>query len=187
MMRIFVASASRETNNETYNRLADDIGLYIADGFHTYVFGGCVSGFMGRIYNVVRKQNECCQIIAPGVEAYKDQIIQLAMKDPEAKCSISPTVNDRKNKIIENSDVLIFIVGGIGTLDELFSCIESKRAGEHDKPILIVNIDGYYDCLLGMLEKIYIEGFASQSNREVYTVCNSFAELKVELDKIANK
>ena len=140
---------------------------------------------MGIIYSIVSKHD--CNVIATGVDCYKDEIINLCQKDPKAKATIANTVNERKNNVIKESDVLIFIPGGIGTFDEMFASIETKRAGEHDKPIFIVNINGYYDLLLAMLEKMYAEGFASESNREVYTICNSFEELKKELEIISNK
>lgn len=184
-MNIFVGSASRNTEVEAYNRVAEDIAKYIVDGNHTYVFGGCNHGLMGIIYSYVSEHD--CNIVAAGVECYKDEIVYLCQKDDKIKATIATTVNERKNDVIKSSDVFIFIPGGIGTFDEMFASIETRRAGEHDKPIFIVNINGYYDLLLGMFEKMYAEDFASESNREVYTICNSFEELKKKLDCIANK
>lgn len=183
-MKIFVGAASRNTDSEDYNKVAQDIAKFIVDGNHTYVFGGCNNGLMGKIYTYVSKNG--CNVIATGVECYKDEIIRLCEQDKNAHATIAKTVNERKNNVINESDVLIFIPGGIGTFDEMFSCIETKRAGEHNKPIYIVNINGYYDLLLEMLEKMYAEGFASDANREVYTVCNSFEKLRYELGKIVN-
>lgn len=182
-MNIFVGSASRNTNIKAYNKIALDIAKYIVDGNHTYVFGGCNNGLMGRIYTYVSQHN--CDIVASGVECYKDEIVYLREKDENVKATIADTVNERKNNVIKASDVLIFIPGGLGTLDELFACIETRRAGEHNKPIYIVNTNGYYNYLLDMLNKIYAEGFASEENRKEYKICESFEELKAELDLIA--
>ena len=184
-MKIFVGSASRNTEVEAYNKIAEDIAKYIVEGNHTYVFGGCNHGLMGIIYTYVSEHD--CDIIAAGVDCYKDEIIYLQQNDSKVQASIANTVNERKNNVVKASDVLIFIPGGIGTFDEMFASIETRRAGEHNKPIFIVNINGYYDELLAMFEKMYAVGFASESNREEYTICTSFEELKKELDAISNK
>ena len=184
-MRIFVGCASRATYNPEYIELAENIGAYIANGNHTYVFGGCDNGLMGEVYAFAKKHG--CKVIASGVECYKDEIIRLYKDNDNVDVTIASTVNERKNNVIENSDVLIFIPGGIGTFDEMFASIESKRAGEHDKPIFIVNVNGYYDLLIGMLERMYSEGFASQANREVYNICNSYEELEKELNMLESK
>ena len=184
-MRIFVGCASRVTYNPEYNELAENIGDYIAKGNHTYVFGGCDNGLMGEVYSVVKKHG--CKVIACGVDCYKDEIVKLYKDNDNVDVTIASTVNERKDNVIQNADVIVFLPGGIGSLDEIFACIESRRAGEHDKPIFIVNVNGYYDALFKMLETMYSEGFASESNREVYMICNSFEELKNELNKIEYK
>jgi len=182
-MNIFVGSASRNTEVEEYNRLAEHIGDYIVAGEHNYIFGGCDNGLMGKIYRIVRKSKNS-NVIVSSVEAYKDDAISLYKENPNLSVNIALTVNERKNNIAQKADVIIIIPGGLGTLDELFSFIESKRAGEHESPIFVVNIDGYFDSLLNMLETIYEKNFASEANRDVYEICNSFEDLKAKLDAL---
>ena len=186
-MKIFVGCASRNTDVAEYNKLAENIANYIVKGNHSYVFGGCNNGLMGVIYEIVNASNGC--IVADGVKAYKDEIINLVENNsnPNLKADIHNTINERTNAVFKNSDVIVFITGGIGSLYELLSAIETKRAGEHNNPIFIVNINGYYDDLVRMLEKTYSEGFASVSNKDVYTICYSFEELEKKLDIIQSK
>ena len=182
-MNIFVGSASRSTEVEVYNKLAVDIGNYIVAGKHNYIFGGCNKGLMGVIYQVV-KDSPDTNVISSSVEAYKDDALLLHDENPNISISVAQTVNERKNNIAKKADVIIIIPGGLGTLDELFSFIESKRAGEHEAPIFIVNINGYYDSLLKMLETVYDGKFASEAHRELYKICYSFEGLKCQLDEL---
>ncbi len=182
-MNIFVGASSKDTNNESYNQLAENIGNYIVENKHNYVFGAYDGGLMGKIYEIV-KQSES-KVIGASVEIFKGNANRLKVLDSKINISISNTVNERKNELIKNADVIIIIPGGFGTIDELFACIEAKRAGEHVAPIFIVNIDGYYNSLLDMIEKVFEEKFANEDNRSIYKVCDSFEELKIELDKLS--
>ena len=183
-MKVFVGCASRNTDVEEYNDLAKKIANYIVKGNHSYVFGGCNNGLMGVSYKIVNSSDG--STIAEGVKAYEDEITSLIANssNPNLKTNIHNTVNERTNAVFKNSDVIIFITGGIGSIYELMSAIETKRAGEHNNPIFIINVNGYYDNLIRMLEKTYKEGFASLSNKEVYNICYSFEELERKLNVI---
>lgn len=182
-MNIFVGSSSRNIEVQAYNKLAEEIGNYIVAGKHNYIFGGCDNGLMGTIYRVV-KDSPDSNVIVSSVEAYKDDALSLHEENPNISVNVAPTVNERKNNIAKNADVIIIIPGGLGTLDELFSFIESKRAGEHEAPIFIVNIKGYYDSLFKMLEAVYEGKFASDANRDLYRICYSFKELERQLNEL---
>lgn len=83
---------------------------------------------------------------------------------------VTKTINARTDASIEHSDILLFFPGGIGTIYELLSCIETKRAGEHKKPIIIANFYGIFDDLLQQLEKCYQQKFAELENKDTYVV-----------------
>jgi uncharacterized protein (TIGR00730 family) len=114
------------------------------------------------------------KIIISMARAYADELHILAYETEDI--FLLDTVNERKNSLIELADVIIFIPGGIGTIDEIFSAIETKRSHEHDKPIIIINVNNYFESLFDMLERIYSEGFADIKNKELYYVVNSFEE-----------
>lgn len=78
--------------------------------------------------------------------------------------------------MFQNADISIFLPGGIGTLYEMLSCIETKRAMEHMNKIIIVNSYGFFDNLFQMLDKIYKEKFASEENKKVYQVARNMEE-----------
>ena len=68
---------------------------------------------------------------------------------------------------------MIFKPRGNRTIDEILTAIETKRSKQHNSPIIIININHYFDNLLNMLQQIYDEGFADSKNQELYFVVNS--------------
>lgn len=177
-MNIFVGCASRNTNNFEYNSIAEKIGEFIVSNNHNLVFGGCEYGLMGILYKKVKQTTS--KIFITIAEAYKSDLDNLVYTD----AILTNTVNERKDTIMKISDVLVFLPGGIGTVDELLTSIETRRNKEHNIPIIIVNINGFFNYLLSMLEKIYKEDFADEKNRSMYIVCSSYEELIIQLNKI---
>lgn len=178
-MNIFVGCSSRNTENEIYNRIAEEIGEFIVKEGHNFVFGGCDLGLMGKIYSIVSKSPKS-EIIVTIAKAYADDLKSLSY----SKAYMFATVNERKNAFVDLADVMIFIPGGIGTIDELLTAIETRRNHEHFVPIIVINANGFFNQLLGMLEQIYDEGFADSKNRELYFIANTIEEAIEYLSKL---
>jgi hypothetical protein len=180
-MNIFVGCSSRNTNNECYNRIAEKIGDFIVSGKHNFIFGGCETGLMGKIYSIVSKEKKS-DIIVIISKAYEDDLKNLSY----SKVYMFDTVNERKNAFIELADVMIFIPGGIGTVDELMTAIETRRNHEHSIPIIIINVNNFFGHLLHMLDQIYDEGFADSKNRQLYLVADTIDEAIKYLSDLSN-
>ncbi len=131
------------------------------------VFGACSSGLMGLAYKIANKNGN--KIIGICPEAYKDDLLDLNCSHTELTSSIS----DRTDKVIEQSDALIFLPGGIGTIYELFTAIESKRNHEFDKPIVIYNANHFFDKLLDFLSLIYNDNFTGNKVQGSYYLSDS--------------
>lgn len=127
---------------------------------------------MGKIYFSIIRRKSQSEIIVVMAKAYEDDLKTLSYN----KAYTFDTVSERKTAVISLSDVLVFIPGGIGTIDELMTAIEAKRAHEHDKPILIVNVDNFFGNLLNMFDQIYSEEFANVKDQELYFVADSINE-----------
>lgn len=177
-MNIFVGCSSRDIGNEIYNNVADKIGEFIGENNHCLVFGGCTKGLMGRVYSKVKENKG--RVIATQAKVYEDQVVGLDAN----QIDIVDTINGRKDRYTKYSNVLVFIPGGIGTIDELINAIETRRSGEHDSKIVIVNEDNFFGFFLNMLDKIYDEGLASSSTKELYYVVNNVEDAIKKLDEI---
>lgn len=144
------------------------------------VFGACSTGLMGMSYNIAKTNGNKVTGICP--EAYKDDLLGLDCDEEELTTSIS----DRTDKVIENSDGLVFLPGGIGTIYELFTAIESKRNHEFDKPIILYNSHQYFDKLLEFMEVMYQQGFTGEKVKQCYHISNSASDTLDYLRKYNN-
>ena len=80
-------------------------------------------------------------------------------------------MDERKNKFLENSDAFIITPGGIGTLDEFFEIITLKKLKQHNKEIIIFNIDGFFNKMLKMIDEMSEKGFLYKQE-ELYNIAN---------------
>ncbi len=80
------------------------------------------------------------------------------------------SMHDRKRIMFERSDAFVALPGGFGTLDETFEIITWKQIGLHDKPIVLVDNDGYWKPLGALLDHVIAEGFARPDARTLFTV-----------------
>ena len=85
-------------------------------------------------------------------------------------------MDERKNKFLENSDAFIISPGGIGTLDEFFEIITLKKLKQHDKPIIIFNIDHFFDTMLEMINEMSEKGFLYKQE-ELYKTASNIDEI----------
>jgi hypothetical protein len=83
------------------------------------------------------------------------------------------TMHVRKQMMVDRSQAFVILAGGLGTLDELFELLTWKQLGLHDKPIVIVNIKGYWTKLLEAVQNIADEGFMRQEDLGLYMVVDS--------------
>ena len=163
-MNLFIGSASR---NDIPNKYKQDCQEYLDALFaqdYNLVYGACDSGIMGLCYKNAKKNNRTIIGICP--EIYKDNFEQVEC-DEEI---ITHNISRRTDALISKSDGIIFLPGGIGTIYELFSVLESKRSGEFNKPVIIYNSCGFYDKLLDFIDNIYKEKFASNDTVQNYHI-----------------
>ena len=169
-MKIFVGCSSK---NEISNKYKDECFKLLEKLFieNDLVFGAFDGGIMGISYNEALKNKR--EIIGICPDTYKEDFKTL-------KCSkeiITKNVSERIDKLILESDISLFLPGGLGTVNELFMFLESKRSHEFDKPIIIYNCCGFFDELLLFLEKIYNESFTMDYIKDSYFISNNINEI----------
>lgn len=87
------------------------------------------------------------------------------------------SMDERKNKFVENSDAFIITPGGIGTLDEFFEIITLKKLKQHNKEIIVFNIDGFYNKMLEMIDEMGEKGFLYKQE-ELFKIANDLNEIE---------
>ena len=175
-MRLFIGcSASNYIDKKYY----DDCKLFLEELFlseHDLVFGASNSGIMGLSYEIAL--NNDCNVMGIYPNVYRDSAKNLECIKIEVD-----TVNHRTEKVIKDSDVLLFLPGGFGTIYELFMTLECRRAYEFCKPIIIYNSCGYFDKLLDFLELTYDDGFACRKIKDYYYICNDSRDCLDYIDR----
>ncbi len=165
-MKIFIGcSSSNEINKKYILNSKDYVNELLID--NDLVFGASNSGLMGMSYKTALKNKNQVTGICP--KAYKNDLNNL-------NCTyeiLTNSISDRTTELINKSDAIVFLPGGIGTIYELFTVIECKRSGEFDKPIVIYNSCGYFDKLFEFLDYLYNEKFTDEKVKECYYISNS--------------
>lgn len=169
-MKLFIGCSSSNDIPQVY---FDDCKVLLEELMkeNDLVFGACNSGLMGLAYNTALKKDR--NITGICTEAYKDGFKTLNCNEEITMATISK----RTDNLISSSDAIIFLPGGIGTICELFTAIDSKRCHEFNKPIIIYNSNGYFDKLLEFMDKVYSENFSNINDKSNYLVTSSISEI----------
>lgn len=170
-MNVFIGCSSKEDIDNSYFIKSKYIINYLSDN-NDLVYGGFNEGLMGLSYDIFKKKNRCITGIVNDI--YKEDLDKI---DCNNKIVTNSTL-DRTKKIIEMSDVFIFLPGGVGTYMELFSVLEEIRNYNFDKKIIICNINNYYSGVLSMLEDSVKNRFTSIDIFKYINVINKEEEIK---------
>ena len=154
-MNICIYGASSTLIDDSYIKAGEKLGKVMANHNHSLVFGGGASGLMGAVARGMTEIGKGKIIgIAPSFMNV-DGILYEGCTD----FIYSETMRERKQLLDENSDAFVVTPGGIGTFDEFFEILTLKQLGRHNKPIAILNTNGYYDHLKSFLKNCIDEKF----------------------------
>lgn len=165
-MKIFIGCSANNEIPSIYKKECEEYLTYLLKE-NDLLFGACNDGIMGIAYNIALSNKRKITGISP--DFYKDNLQRIQCD----KVIITKTVAERTDALIKESDILIFLPGGIGTLYELLTCIESKRGSEFDKPIIIYNCNNYYDKFFEFIDIMQKEGFATKEVLSNFHVSDS--------------
>lgn len=163
-------SGSRKTD-EIYTDEAYKLGCRLAENNYTLVFGGGDTGMMGACARGVHDMNGNSIGIAP---EWIDDFEPLCREC--SKLIYVDSMDERKQKFLENSDAFIISPGGIGTMDEFFEIITLRKLHQHDKEIIVFNINHFYDTMLKMIDEMGEKGFLYKQE-ELFKVATTIDEI----------
>ncbi len=160
-MRICVFCSSSSAVGSAFTAAAADLGERIARGGHGLVFGGGSFGLMGAVSRAARTAGGKVTGVIPRFMAER------VRSDVDALI-VTETMRERKARMEELSDAFIALPGGFGTLEEILEVVTNVQLGQLSKPVVFVNVLGFYDPLLRMFETLYAERFTKPSFRSTY-------------------
>lgn len=172
MKSICIYCGSRTGTTPDLMPLAYKTGELIATAGHTLVYGGANVGLMGQVANgALAKGGRVLGVIPQLIfdfEVAHEGITELHQVD---------TMHQRKLKMMELSDAFIALPGGFGTMDELNEIITWRQIKLHNKPIAILNHNGYYDHFLKFLNVCVASGLISQEHVDMIIVESSIEKI----------
>lgn len=189
-------SGAQDGNDPTYMEEAEKLGHFMGQQACKLKYGGSATGMMGAFCRgAIKGREETKQDInIIGVVAKK----YLGVNKPNTlpiDVVVTETLTERKEKLLDDSDVFIIFPGGTGTLDELFEIIEQDYLpADRDptytdfgiRPIFVYNFDGYYNGLIQQLENIKDRGFISRDKLEKLQFFNTFKDITTALEQANN-
>jgi hypothetical protein len=163
---------SQAGNKPVFHEAATQLGGALAHHGASLVFGGGKVGLMGAA--------------ADGTLAAGGQVIGVIpyfLRDKElahpgaSEMIVVPDMHTRKRTMFDRSDAFCVLPGGVGTLDETFEIITWRQLHLHDKPIIILDVDGYWAPFMGLLDGLIDGGFAHAGHGALVTVVRDAAEV----------
>jgi len=172
MKNITVFCGSSFGSDEIYKEQAALLGQTLAKQNIQLIYGGANVGLMGAVADGVLNSGGKAIGVLPhflqSKEIAHQQLTELILVE---------TMHERKTKMNDLCDGVIVLPGGYGTLEEFFEMITWAQLGLHKKPIAILNIDGFYDDLIKLIQTMVDKGFLKQVNREMLLISDTIDEL----------
>jgi uncharacterized protein (TIGR00730 family) len=168
--------------NPRFRDAATAIGAGIAAMGAMLVFGGGGNGLMGDVARAAQAGGADVQGIMPAFLQCLEPPVSA-----EEKLIVTPHIQERKALMLGMSDAFVVLPGGLGTFDEFFEVAVEAQLGVHSKPIIVVNVDGYFDALDQMLRGMIESELVQPGILQLYHMANgaddALATLKAALAK----
>ena len=166
--RVCVFASSCNYLEETYYEDAAEFGNLLANAGYDMVYGGSSLGLMWACAEQVKKN--CGKIIG----VMPEKLHNLGVHTDECvELYVTEGMRERKAKMDELSDAVVALPGGFGTLEELSEMIVQKQLGYNQKPIILLNTNGFYDKLIDFYEIIINQNFARKNAKDLYFVADT--------------
>ncbi|WP_010252228.1 LOG family protein [Myroides injenensis] len=175
-MRYTVFCGSSSGSKTSFKTSAYELGRELASSKIGIVYGGAKVGLMGAVADGALENGG--EVI--GVLPIFLQEVELGHPNL-SELYIVKTMHERKAKMGELSDGIIALPGGYGTLEEFFEMLTWAQLGLHKKPVALLNVEGFYNPLLKMIDEMVMSGFLKSENRDMIVVADNVNELFVKM------
>lgn len=173
MERIGVFCSACDTIDPHFVECTRRLGEWMGDAGKTLVYGGADMGLMECVARAVKSHGGMVIGVVPTKLEERGRVSDL----PDVVFH-TDNLSDRKDAIVRESDILVALPGGVGTLDEVFHVMAAATIGYHAKRIVFYNIDGFWDGLLAVLDGLQAQGFIRKPFKEFFSVASSLEEMQ---------
>lgn len=166
--RVCVFCSSCDYLDRSYYQAAEEFGRLLAQSGFDMVYGGSSLGMMWACASEVKNNGGKIFGVMPeklyNMGVHTDECVDL---------TVTPCMRTRKAKMDELSDCIAALAGGFGTLEELAEMIVQKQLGYNNKPIVLLNTNGFYDKLIDFFDLIIKENFANKVFENIYYIADT--------------
>jgi uncharacterized protein (TIGR00730 family) len=162
MQRICVYCASNSGIRDVYAEAACELATALVEQNYELVYGGGSTGLMGVLADAVLRLGGTVHGVIP------ELLLQKEVGHANlTELHVVGSMHERKSKMASMSDAFIALPGGFGTLEELSEILTWGQLRVHDKPVGVINVDGFFDSLLAYLDNAETEGFLRKECRQM--------------------
>ena len=176
-MKICVFCSANQQIDPEFFTLTEELGTWAAKNGHSIVYGGVNQGLMECVAKTTKTHGGRTIGIIPMIVEKSGRISDYV--DVEIPCD---NLTDRKQLMMDQSDVFIALPGGIGTLDEVFTVAASATIGYHQKLVILYNMKGFWDSLIAMLDDLQAKGMIRGDWRNYIKTAESIDEISAFLE-----
>ena len=171
-MRIGIFCSANNLIDPTFFLLTEKLGRWAARNGHIIVFGGVYQGLMECVAKAVKESGGETVGVVPSIVEETGRTSQY--NDRVLTCN---NLNERKQLMLDESDVFIALPGGVGTLDEVFTVAASYTIGYHHKRVILYNMKGFWDSTISMLDDLQQRGMVRGQWRDYICVADNLDEI----------
>ena len=172
-MKICVFCSANEHIDKEFFRAAEELGRWAAENGHTIVYGGVNQGLMECVGRAAHEAGGRTIGVVPTIVEKAGRVSDYV--EIEIPCD---NLTDRKQLMMDQSDVFIALPGGIGTLDEVFTVVASATIGYHQKEVILYNMKGYWNPLIALLDDLQAKGMIRGDWRQYIKTADSIEEIE---------
>ena len=159
-----------------YTTAARETGVMIAAEGWRLVYGAGDIGLMGEVARAAQDAGARTLGVMP-THLVRHEIAKRDL----GELILTATMHERKKVMFMNCDAIVVLPGGGGSLDEFFEVLTWRQLGLHSKPIFLLNVEGYWQPLVALLDYVIAQGFADPSMRGYVSVVSDAAALRLAL------
>lgn len=177
MNGICVYCGSSTGNISTFKEAAQELGRSFAEKEITLIYGGAGQGLMGALADSCLDNGGFVVGVVPKflneIEITHDRLTEIVLTE---------SMHERKTSMADRADAFIAMPGGFGTLEELMEILTWSQLGLIQKPIGILNVNGYYDPLMVFFDHMLKQGLIKEKNLDLFVINDSVQGLLEDLE-----
>jgi len=175
-MHLTVFSSSSDAIDPVFFEIANELGRTIAERGDTLVYGGTNVGLMGAAARAVTENGGKVIGVIPRY------MVERGIDFSDCEMHLTRDLRERKAKMETLGDAFVVLPGGFGTLEELLEILTLKQLRQHQKAIVILNANGFFDPLRELFEHVFRQRFAKETTRALYHFSSSVPDVFSYLD-----